>query len=311
MKRIIKLLNIILILFLLTSCIKNNPNNLNNELTQEERKEKEELEELLEQYTTLLSQKNQLEKELQELKNNYETIKIEIENLNSKLNQIKEEYLKEINLLNKIEKFIIQSSVIVTDYNIDFNWDNIIDEEGGLGSGFIIKKSNNTYYILTNNHVIYKPNNTDYKETKVYDYKNREYTAKILFGLPKYDMAVISIETTNFLTVIELAQENPKINETVIAIGTPKGQINSVGIGKVNTYKTNSYYDNSSQVTYPLIYHTAYMNKGNSGGMLINTNLEVVGINTFGTFYDYDKYVSASSPISKIREFLSNNNFDI
>lgn len=311
MKRIIKLLNIFLILFLLTSCIKNKPNNINNELTEEEKKENEELEELLDQYTTLLSQKNQLEKELQELKNNYETIQIEIETLNTKLNQIKEEYLKEINLLNTIEKFIIQASVIITDYNIDFNWDNLIDGEGGLGSGFIIKKTDNTYYILTNNHVVYEPDNTDYKETKVYDYKNREYAAKILFGSAKYDMAVISIETTNFLTIMDLAKENPEINETVIAIGTPKGQINSVGVGKVNTYKTNSYYDNSSQVTYPLIYHTAYMNKGNSGGMLINTNLKVVGINTFGTLHDYDNYISVSSPILKIREFLSNNNFDI
>ena len=90
----------------------------------------------------------------------------------------------------------------------------------------------------------------------------------------------------------------------MIAIGQPQGQVNSISIGNINNYVS------ISSVDYKVIYHSAWIDHGNSGGMLLDINLNVVGINTWGgTNNSYTNHESLASPVEKIKEFLNNNSF--
>ena len=180
---------------------------------------------------------------------------------------------------------------------------------GGLGSGFVIKESDQYYFILTNNHVVHSDISADKETIYVYDYDMNQYTGTVLFSSEKYDMAVVRInKNTSFteLKVMELSNENPKVNDEVIAIGQPQGQLNSISIGNIRNYV------NISSVNYKVIYHSAWIDHGNSGGMLLDINLKVVGINTWGgSNNSYSNHESLASPVDKIKEFLSENSFTL
>ncbi|MDE2484492.1 MAG: DegQ family serine endoprotease [candidate division NC10 bacterium] len=137
-----------------------------------------------------------------------------------------------------------------------------------LGSGFIINKDG---YILTNNHVV--ENATDIT-VKLGD--SREFKAKLVGRDPKTDIALIKIEATN-LPVIPLGNSDKlEVGEPVMAIGNPFGLNQTVTTGIVSAkgrFIGEGPYDNFIQTD-------ASINRGNSGGPLINTNGEAVGINT-------------------------------
>lgn len=95
-------------------------------------------------------------------------------------------------------------------------------------------------------------------------------------------------------------------SDTVIAIGQPNGQVNSVTIGVLNKYIL------ISNVDYKVIYHSAWTDHGNSGGMLLNTDLKVIGINTWGGLDNsYENHLSYASPVLKIKEFLEIYSFSL
>jgi serine protease Do len=137
-----------------------------------------------------------------------------------------------------------------------------------LGSGFIINKDG---YILTNNHVV--ENATDIT-VKLGD--SREFKAKVVGRDPKTDIALIKIEATT-LPVIPLGNSDKlEVGEPVMAIGNPFGLNQTVTTGIVSAkgrFIGEGPYDNFIQTD-------ASINRGNSGGPLINTNGEAVGINT-------------------------------
>ena len=111
------------------------------------------------------------------------------------------------------------------------------------------------------------------------------------------------------------AFEDIKVNESIIAIGQPLGQRNAITFGKVLEYDTvvcESCKPNESNVNYDCVYYDAPTNNGNSGGMLINYDFELVGIVTYGLTSSGDTYITgAGSPSSKIKEFLNNNDFEV
>ena len=138
-----------------------------------------------------------------------------------------------------------------------------------LGSGFIIDKDG---FILTNNHVVEK---TD--EIKVKLANGKTYDAKIIGRDPKTDLALIRIKTDKPLTPLPLGDsEKLEVGEWVLAIGNPFGLGQTVTAGIVSAKYRQlgaGAYDNFIQTD-------ASINPGNSGGPLLNTQGEVVGINS-------------------------------
>ena len=138
-----------------------------------------------------------------------------------------------------------------------------------LGSGFIIDKDG---FILTNNHVVEK---TD--EIKVKLANDKEYDAKIIGRDPKTDLALIRIETDKPLIPLPLGDsEKLEVGDWVFAIGNPFGLGHTVTAGIVSAKYRQlgaGAYDNFIQTD-------ASINPGNSGGPLLNTQGEVVGINS-------------------------------
>ncbi len=138
-----------------------------------------------------------------------------------------------------------------------------------LGSGFIIDKNG---FILTNNHVVEK---TD--EIKVKLANGKEYEAKIIGRDAKTDLALIRIETDKPLSPLPLGDsEKLEVGDWVVAIGNPFGLGHTVTAGIVSAKYRQlgaGAYDNFIQTD-------ASINPGNSGGPLLNTQGEVVGINS-------------------------------
>jgi serine protease Do len=136
------------------------------------------------------------------------------------------------------------------------------------GSGFIVSADG---LIVTNAHVVREAKNVTVKLTD-----RREFQAKVLGSDPKTDIAVLKIDAKN-LPVLPLGSARDlKVGEWVLAIGSPFGFENSVTAGVVSA-KGRALPDDSFV---PFIQTDVAVNPGNSGGPLLNTRGEVVGINS-------------------------------
>ncbi len=135
------------------------------------------------------------------------------------------------------------------------------------GSGVIISTDG---YIVTNNHVV---DGADELTVTLND--NKEYSARIIGADKTTDLALIKIDGKN-LPAIKLADSDlVKVGEWVLAIGNPLGLNNTVTAGIISA-KARTLGANSVE---SFIQTDAAINAGNSGGALVNTRGELVGIN--------------------------------
>jgi Do/DeqQ family serine protease len=145
----------------------------------------------------------------------------------------------------------------------------------GAGSGVIIGSEG---YIVTNNHVIEGADNI-YVTTN----NNKTYTAKILGTDPATDIALIKIDESD-LPAIEFGNSNQsKVGEWVLAVGNPFNLTSTVTAGIISAKSRNINLLRHDQNTFPIesfIQTDAAVNPGNSGGALINTSGQLIGINT-------------------------------
>ena len=138
------------------------------------------------------------------------------------------------------------------------------------GTGFFITADG---YILTNNHLVDKDKTTSVTVTTL---GGKEYDAKIVGTDPGTDLALIKIQAKD-QPFAELGDSGQvKVGEWVLAIGNPLGMEHTVTAGIVS-YKGRSIDTQSYQ---DFIQTDAAINRGNSGGPLINTKGEVIGINS-------------------------------
>ncbi|GAA4818366.1 trypsin-like peptidase domain-containing protein [Litoribaculum gwangyangense] len=141
----------------------------------------------------------------------------------------------------------------------------------GTGSGVIINADG---YIITNNHVI---NNSD--ELSVTLNNNKTYKAEIVGSDPKTDIALLKINADEDLPYVTFANsDNAKIGEWVLAVGNPFNLTSTVTAGIISAKSRNL--DPTGKYTQSFIQTDAAVNPGNSGGALVNTNGELIGINT-------------------------------
>lgn len=139
----------------------------------------------------------------------------------------------------------------------------------GTGSGVIINKDG---YIITNNHVI-----KNAQELSVTLNNNQTYKAKLVGADAKTDIALLKIEPEEDLPFVTFGDsDHAKIGEWVLAVGNPFNLTSTVTAGIISA-KARDLSGNSSQ---SFIQTDAAVNPGNSGGALVNTNGELIGINT-------------------------------
>ncbi|CAD7719645.1 Periplasmic pH-dependent serine endoprotease DegQ [Xanthomonas hydrangeae] len=149
------------------------------------------------------------------------------------------------------------------------------DDDGGIagksmGSGFIISADG---YVLTNHHVVDGASEVTVKLTD-----RREFKAKVVGSDEQFDVALLKIEAKGLPTVRLGDSNSLKPGQWVVAIGSPFGLDHSVTAGIVSaTGRSNPYAD---QRYVPFIQTDVAINQGNSGGPLLNTRGEVVGINS-------------------------------
>lgn len=140
-------------------------------------------------------------------------------------------------------------------------------KQQGSGSGVIISSDG---YIVTNNHVV---NGADELTVTLDD--NREFNARIIGTDPTTDLALIKVDGRNLPTLPIGDSDKIRVGEWVIAVGNPFGLNNTVTAGIISA-KARTLGQNGVE---SFIQTDAAINRGNSGGALVNTKGELIGIN--------------------------------
>lgn len=142
----------------------------------------------------------------------------------------------------------------------------------GTGSGFIISADGR---ILTNAHVV-----AGADRVRVILRDGRSYEGKVLGSDELTDVAVIQIQANNLPTVAIGNSDNLQPGEWAIAIGNPLGLDNTVTTGIISATGRSSNQIGAPDKRVEFIQTDAAINPGNSGGPLLNSNGEVIGMNT-------------------------------
>lgn len=147
----------------------------------------------------------------------------------------------------------------------------------GSGSGVIVSSAG---YIVTNNHVI-----QDASEIEVILNDNSKYTATVIGTDPSTDIAVLKIDAPGLRPISIGNSDELRVGEWVLAVGNPFNLTSTVtaGIVSAKARNINLLSDRTRNTNVPIesfIQTDAAVNPGNSGGALVNTKGELVGINT-------------------------------
>ncbi len=220
---------------------------------------------------------------------------------------------QQISLLNFSETGIGVANKVkpsIVGITVEFSVNSIFYHGSGTtnasGSGIIISEDG---YILTNNHIVsstsesnsafYEVGKANKVTVKLYN-DETSYSAKIVGTDSQTDLAVIKIDKTG-LTPAELGDsDSVQVGEFAMAIGNPLGLDNSVTAGIVSA--VNREVADSDGNKYLAIQTDAAINAGNSGGALVNSKGQVIGVNTLKLSGEGVEGVGFAIPINSTKE---------
>ncbi len=171
------------------------------------------------------------------------------------------------------------------------------------GSGVIVSDDG---YIVTNNHVV-----QDAEQISVTLNDKREFVATVVGLDPSTDLALIKIDEKNLPFLIFGNSDQVKIGEWVLAVGNPFNLTNTVTAGIVSAKARNINILGGGSSVESFIQTDAAVNPGNSGGALVNTKGELIGINAAiasntGSYSGYSFAIPsniASKVVSDLKEY--------
>lgn len=172
------------------------------------------------------------------------------------------------------------------------------------GSGVIFKVEGDKYYVLTNDHVL------GGGSMAVFDCYGNEYSAYKVASNKEMDLACIYFKLPSDerkLSSLSLAKSDITAGECCISLGFPLQQKNAITYGSVYDYSL----EGDGAVSFKVIQHSAIVTSGCSGGPLLNSSLEIAGIN-FAKADDGKEFTTGYAiPASKVLEFLIENNIAV
>jgi Do/DeqQ family serine protease len=152
------------------------------------------------------------------------------------------------------------------------------EQPGGTGSGVIVSRAGNEYFVLTNNHVI---ENTTAINITLDD--GSEFVGSLVGRDPRQDIALVAFESRSELPVATLGDSDAlQVGDWVLAIGSPFGFQSTVTTGIVSALGRETAGGLGANIA-EYIQTDAAINPGNSGGALVNLDGELIGINTWIT----------------------------
>ncbi len=161
----------------------------------------------------------------------------------------------------------------------------------GSGSGVILSSDG---FIVTNNHVI-----SGAKEITVVTANNNEYEAVLIGTDPTTDIALLKIDAEDLKTIVVANSDAVRLGQWVLAVGNPFNLTSTVTAGIISAKGRDINIIDEQSAIESFIQTDAAVNPGNSGGALVNTGGELVGINTAissrsGSFEGYSFAVPAN-----------------
>jgi len=224
-------------------------------------------------------------------------------------------------LMNQITNQAIKASVRV---ETQTNSNSIFSAGSGVVYQILLNEDTQLYdyYILTNYHVVDRY--LAYPNT--YSIKVRGYNGALYNGLvikhqvgSNVDLALVKVshESNNILGTLALATSEPIVSQLAISLGNPRFQVNTITVGKILSTSSNvmvSYnnYLEGTSTTYVFntYQHSALIDSGNSGGALLDANLNIIAINFAGSpqtnTFPFQSVNGYAIKLSHILQFVNN-----
>ena len=150
-------------------------------------------------------------------------------------------------------------------------------EQRGIGSGILVRRDGDTVYVLTNNHVA-----GDADDITVSLYDGREFEARLIGVHPNRHLALVAFDTEEEIPMATLGDsDDVQVGDFVLAVGNPLGFESTVTSGIVSAVERQGPQRPGMPLLTDYIQTDAAINRGNSGGALVNLRGEVVGMNTW------------------------------
>lgn len=194
-------------------------------------------------------------------------------------------------------------------------------------SGVIFMNESDRYFILTALHAIEDVDSSSENEWVIMGYDDPDYNmekaignrtlgvsdyyrqfpeATIEYVDEKYDLAILSFSSDKAYKVLSISERTPAFGEKILTMSNPHKKRNVVSAGNVISFFPKPFGDKAGALQHPVIKHTASISMGSSGSALLNTEMEIVGINLGGTENLFRKFVyGMAMPAEWILNFIT------